>query len=159
MTSFLRWVGDNIGTQLGAPITIELLEQHGLHIHASVASTLILINRIKADERARILSALRNCAEHGELHPDDLQAYRAWDEDQACTTDCSAAARDVGAVTSLLYSLNWAGEKCENAYDYEQFHVLALELFQHMGLKLEQAETHMGSAAAGLFIQMEPSHG
>ncbi|WP_342051975.1 MULTISPECIES: hypothetical protein [unclassified Cupriavidus] len=149
----MRWIGDNIGQPAGTKIEIVFAEADGTQVRASVASMLIMSNRIQPDERHRILSALRHQAERGELHPEDLQAYRAWEQ-----TNCTAAALNVGQVTSLLFSLNWAGEKCEAAHDFEQFHVLALELMPRMALVLERAVERMGCAPTGLFAAVEAAH-
>ena len=151
--SLLSWIGDNIGAQPGAPVSIELMEQDGQHIHASVASTLILINRIRPDERQRILSALRHCAAHGELHAEDLRAYLAWEQDrQAVDRDTTQSATlDVNKVTGLLYTLHWVGRKCEDYEDFEQFHALVLELVPRFGAALENAVKTLGQPRTGLF--------
>lgn len=153
MSGPITWIGDNIGTTVGAPIAIELQDSDGLHIHASVASTLILLNRIKVDERGRILSALRHSAERGELNEADLQAYQAWEQDRATKSVCkeAPAALDVNKVTCLLHTLQWAGKKCEDAHDYEQFHALALELVPRLGATLEHAVADLGQVCTGLF--------
>lgn len=159
MTSVLAWIGDNIGTASGTQVAIELQDSDGQHIHASVASTLILLNRINAEERNRILSALRHSAERGELNAADLQAYQAWEQDQATrsTGDQPSAALDVNKVTCLLHTLQWAGKKCEDAHDFEQFHALALELVPRLGATLEHAVTDLGQVRTGLFE--EAHHG
>lgn len=146
--SSLRWIGDNIGQPVGAKIEVVLAEPDGTQVRASVASMLIMSDRIQPDERHRILSALRHQAERGELHPEDLQAYRAWEQN-----NCTAAALNVGEVTALLFSLNWAGEKCQDAHDFEQFHVLALSLIPQLGMTLERAVKRVGCAPTGLFEQ------
>ncbi len=79
MSGSLTWIGDNIGQQLGTPIAIDLQDKAMASTsRPSVASTLILLNRIDEAERQRILSALRHCAERGELNAADMQAYQAW---------------------------------------------------------------------------------
>lgn len=159
MTKLLSWIGDNIGTQTGSPITIELQDSTGQHIHASVATTLSLLDRIKEDERHRILSALRRSAERSELNAADIHAYRAWEQDQAAIVgrDQSSAALDVNKVTCLLHTLQWAAKKCEDAHDFEQFHALALELFPRLGATLEHAAADLGQVRTGLFE--EARHG
>lgn len=148
--SCLHWIGDNIGQPVGAKIEIVFAEADGTQIRASIAGMLIMSNRIQPDERRRIFSALRHQAERGELHPEDLHAYRAWEKDNR-----TAAALNVGEVTSLMFSLNWAGEKCEDVHDFEQFHVLALELIPRMALSLERAVERIGCAPTGLFSTVE----
>lgn len=159
MIRTLSWIGDNIGTEAGAPIAIDLRDNDGHRIHASVASTLILLARIKADERHRMLSALRHSAECGDLNSTDMQAYQAWEQDQIdkAAGDQSSAALDVNKVTCLLHTLQWAGKKCEDAHDFEQFHALALELFPRLGTTLEHAVANLGQVRTGLFE--EARHG
>lgn len=156
MKNLLTWIGDNIGTASGTPVAIDLLDSDGQHIHASVASTLIQLDRIKVDERDRILSALRHSAERGELNEADLQAYQAWEQDRATKSVCkeAPAALDVNKVTCLLHTLQWAGKKCEDAHDFEQFHALALELVPRLGATLEHAVTDLGQARTGLFEEV-----
>lgn len=77
MTKPLLWIGDNFGNATGATISINLQESDGRHIEASVASMLILLDWINADERDRILSALRHSAKRGELNAADMQAHQA----------------------------------------------------------------------------------
>lgn len=153
MNSYLHWIGDNIGTQASAPVAINFQDSNGQHFQASVASTLILLNRIKEDERLRILSVLRHSAERGELNAADMQAYQAWEQDQAkgSTGNQPSAALDVNKVTCLLHTLQWAGKKCEDAHDYEQFHALALELVPRLGATLEHAVADLGQVCTGLF--------
>lgn len=61
------------------------------------------------------------------------------------------AATKVNSVTSVLYALLWAGDLCQSARDFEQFHVLVLELAPRLGVKLEQAVIQLGVGPAGLF--------
>lgn len=159
MTSRLSWIGDNFGAQAGAPVVINLQASDGQHIHASVATTLSLLDSIKEDERHRILSALRRSAEQGELNATDIHAYRAWEKNQAAKVgrDQSSAALDLNKVTCLLHTLQWAGKKCEDAHDFEQFHALALELVPRLGATLEHAVTDLGQVCTGLFE--ETHHG
>lgn len=156
MKNLLTWIGDNIGTASGTPVAIELQGSDGQHIHASVASTLILLNRIKEAERHRIMSALHHCADRGELNAADMLAYRAWEQDQTkgLTGDQSSAALDVNKVTCLLHTLQWAGKKCEDSQDFEQFHALALELVPRLGAALEHAVADLGEVRTGLFEEV-----
>lgn len=153
MKSALSWVGDNIGVSVGQPITIDLQDQNGEHVFASVATTLLLINRITTDHRQRILSAIRHCAERGELSPDDLQAYRAWEADDESKGGRIPAGLQIGHVVGMLYSLHWAGKKCEAGDDFEQFHALALELMPRLGVELESATKTLGQICTGLFVE------
>lgn len=79
MTSLLSWNGDNIGFSAEAPATIDLMSPDREGISASVSEALAMLDRISVYGRARILGALRHCAATGELHPSDVDAYRAWE--------------------------------------------------------------------------------
>lgn len=157
--SLFSWVGDNIGQQHGTPIIIDLMDDNGEHINASVAAALILASRIKTSERERLLAALRRCSTSGEMHPSDMLAYQAWEQDQPSKPvgEQSSTALDVNHVTCLLHTLQWAGKKCEDAHDFEQFHALALELVPRLGATLEHAVTDLGQVRTGLFE--EAHHG
>ncbi|MFL9930861.1 hypothetical protein P0D88_16740 [Paraburkholderia sp. RL18-103-BIB-C] len=71
----LVWRGDDIG--LGdKPAIIHLVDNSGCLRSHTVAETLALRGSVDAYGLGRVVSALRLFAGTGELHPDDLAAWR-----------------------------------------------------------------------------------
>lgn len=74
-TNFYVWVGDNIGVGDG-PASVLLHNEFGSQSMHSVRRVLAMTPMIDAYGFGRIVSALRLMADIGELHPDDLAAWR-----------------------------------------------------------------------------------
>ncbi|MFM0363723.1 hypothetical protein [Paraburkholderia sediminicola] len=74
-TGYDTWLGDSIG--LGdTPACISLIDQFGQHYETTVANVLHRASDVDARGLGRIVSALRLMADVGELHADDLAAWR-----------------------------------------------------------------------------------
>jgi hypothetical protein len=79
-TGYDTWLGDSIG--LGdTPACISLIDQFGRPYETTVAIVLHRASDIDARGLTRIISALRLMADLGELHADDLAAWRMHEAD------------------------------------------------------------------------------
>ncbi|KFX60587.1 hypothetical protein KBK24_0137295 [Burkholderia sp. K24] len=74
-SSFYTWLGDSIGRS-DLPACVSILDQFGQHREYSVFEVLSRAHEINARGLNRIVSALRLFASTGQLHPDDLAAWR-----------------------------------------------------------------------------------